>query len=94
LVGFVTELSKSSTLTMSSEPAVCKLLFPVDLLLGVASFSLSTTLVLVESVCSIFGKAVISSSARLTIALLNPASSSSLATYMTFKKYQIEIISY
>jgi hypothetical protein len=54
------------------------------LLLGVASFSLSTTSVLVESSCSTFGKVVIPSSARFAITSLY--SSSSLATYLTFKK--------
>jgi hypothetical protein len=63
----------------------------LDLLLGVASFSLSTTSVLVESSCSTFGKVVISSSARFAIASLYSTSSSSLATYMTLKKKSLAI---
>jgi hypothetical protein len=64
----------------------------LDLLLGVASFSLSTTSVLVESSCSTFGKVVISSSARFAIASLYSTSSSSLATYMTLKKNHLQFI--
>jgi hypothetical protein len=62
---------------MFSVPSLSKLLFPVDLVIGVTY--LSTPSVLVESTCSSNGKLVIASSARLAI---DSASSSSLETYM------------
>ncbi|WJX55046.1 hypothetical protein P8452_40862 [Trifolium repens] len=67
---------------MFSVPSLSKLLFPVDLVIGVTY--LSTPSVFVESTCSSNGKLVIASSARLAIDSLNSASSSSLETYMPF----------
>jgi hypothetical protein len=64
---------------MFSVPSLSKLLFPVDLLIGVTSGYFLTPSVLVESTCSSNGKLVIASSARLAI---DSASSSSLETYM------------